>query len=102
MREMIQQKVSMKRLNYLGRLFFGWGIFNFIFMFILGFLNSFSISTYSATDPLQKKDLLILTQISFLGFVGVGLLISGTLILLKTLHYQNESHTKPDIKHRDA
>ena len=56
----------------------------------------FYISTYSATNPFQKKDLLFLTQISFFGFLGVGLLILGTLILLRTLDYQNESHDKPN------
>jgi len=100
--EMTQKKIRKKRLFYIGRLFFGWGLFNFIIMFFYTLLNSFVTSTYFATDPLQKKDLLFLNQIFFLGFVGVGLLISGTLILLKDLDYQDESQDKPDIEHRDT
>jgi len=95
--KMEQKNKSVKRLKYIGRLFFGYGIINFIIVFFLSLLNSFVISSYYATDPLQKKDLLFLIEIFFFGILGVSFLISGTLIYLKTLDYQNESHDKPDI-----
>lgn len=65
-------------------------------------VNWFTVSTYFATDPLQKKDLFYLSSIFFFGILGVAFLISGTLIYLKTLDYQNESQDKPEIEHRDT
>ena len=97
---MVQKNKSVKRLKYIGNLFFVYGIINFIIVFFLMLLNSFTITSYFATDPLQKKDLLFLTEIFFFGILGVSFSISGTLILLKTLDYQNGSHDKPDIEHR--
>lgn len=88
---MVQKNKSVKRLKYIGRLFFGYGIINFIIVFFYMVLNWFAVSPYFATDPLQKKDLFYLSSIFFFGILGVSFLISGTLIYLKTLDYQNES-----------
>lgn len=97
-----KKKDSIKRLNFIGRTFFAWGIINFIIVLFYIIVNWFTVSTYIATDPLQKKDLFYLSSIFFFGILGIAFLISGTLIYLKTLDYQNESNNKPDIEHKDT